>query len=210
MKFIRLVLLLVFAIALVSSISSQAQVLSGGSAVLLEPQAEITAIIEMTTTKGAITIGLYGKDAPMTVGNFIGLVKEKFYDSIIFHRIVKDFVIQVGDDKTKNPKLKQAWGTGGKSFYGGPFKDELNPETASYQSGYLRGVVAMANSGPNTNTSQFFICLTNLSLPKSYTIFGKVLTGMNIVDAIAATVQEGKTEHEDVRILSITIKKQNQ
>lgn len=189
--------------------SAHGQVVSNGSAVLLEPQADITAIIEMVTTKGNITIGLYGKDAPMTVGNFIGLIKEKFYDSILFHRIVKDFVIQVGDEKTKNQKLKAYWGSGGKSFYGSPFKDELNPEAPSYQSGYQRGVVAMANSGPNTNTSQFFICLTNLSLPKSYTIFGKVLNGMHIVDAIAET-QNNNEDIEEVRIISMTIKKQNQ
>jgi peptidyl-prolyl cis-trans isomerase B (cyclophilin B) len=88
-----------------------AQFSGGNSAVLLEPQADITAIVEMTTTKGTITIGLYGKDAPMTVGNFLGLIKEKFYDSIIFHRIVKDFVIQAG--KT-NPY-------GGYSTYGKRF-----------------------------------------------------------------------------------------
>lgn len=189
---------------------SHAQFSGGNSAVLLEPQAEITSIVEMTTTKGIITIGLYGKDAPMTVGNFLGLVREHFYDSIIFHRIVKDFVIQVGDDKTKNPKLQQAWGTGGKSFYGAPFKDELFPETPSYQTGYVRGVVAMANSGPATNTSQFFICLTNLTLPKSYTIFGKVLSGLNVVDAIANAGVSVSNTTEHIRILSVTIKKEQE
>ncbi len=197
-----------FLVAFLFAVSSKGQIVSNGSAVLLEPQAEITAIVEMITTKGTITIGLYGKDAPMTVGNFIGLIKEKFYDSILFHRIVKDFVIQVGDERTKNPKLKAAWGTGGKSFYGSPFKDELSPEAPSYQSGYQRGVVAMANSGPNTNTSQFFICLTNLSLAKSYTIFGKVLNGLHIVDAIAATSSDSGSGSEEVRIISVSIKKQ--
>ena len=187
---------------------AQAQFSGGNSAVLLEPQAEITAIVEMTTNKGIITIGLYGKDAPMTVGNFLGLVKEKFYDSIIFHRIVKDFVIQVGDDNTKNPKLQAAWGTGGKSYYGAPFKDELYPDAPSYQTGYVRGVVAMANSGPATNTSQFFICLTNLTLPKNYTIFGKVVSGLNVVDAIAASQQTTSDTTDYIRILSITIKKE--
>jgi cyclophilin family peptidyl-prolyl cis-trans isomerase len=187
-----------------------AQFSGGNSAVLLEPQADITAIVEMTTTKGTITIGLYGKDAPMTVGNFLGLIKEKFYDSIIFHRIVKDFVIQAGDDKTKNPKLQAAWGTGGKSYYGAPFKDELNADAPSYQTGYVRGVMAMANSGPATNTSQFFICLTNLSLPKNYTIFGKVMSGLNVVDAIAASQQTTANSADHIRILSISIKKEQE
>jgi cyclophilin family peptidyl-prolyl cis-trans isomerase len=96
---------------------------------------------------------------------------------VSFHRIAKGFVIQGGDPT--------GTGAGGKSIYGKEFADELNPYTASYQAGYLRGVVAMANRGPNTNTSQFFILLADAAwLPKNYTIFGKVVKGMENVDAI--------------------------
>ena len=134
------------------------------------PQSEIEgkkAVIE--TEKGQIIIEL-SKDAPLTSSNFIFLAQEKFYDGLAFHRREERFVIQ-GGDPTGN-------GTGGPGY---TFADE--PVFGDY----LRGVVAMANAGPNTNGSQFFIMLKDHpELPKNYTIFGKVIEGMDVVDKIEA------------------------
>jgi cyclophilin family peptidyl-prolyl cis-trans isomerase len=145
---------------------------------------------ELQTSKGTMTIDLYESDAPKTVANFVGLAEQGYFDGIIFHRISKGFVIQTGDPT--------GTGTDGKSIYGGEFEDELNPKAPSYQEGYKRGVVAMANRGPNTNLSQFFIVLRDApSLPKNYTIFGKVVKGMEVADSIAAvdiTPQMGPTD----------------
>jgi cyclophilin family peptidyl-prolyl cis-trans isomerase len=90
--------------------------------------------------------------------------------------VAKGFVIQGGDPT--------GTGRGGDSAFGGPFADELNPATQSYKDGYIKGTLAMANSGANTNTSQFFIVLEDVSLPKSYTIFGKVTDGLDVVEKI--------------------------
>lgn len=141
------------------------------------------AIIE--TSLGKFEVELYTADAPKTVTNFVKLAEQKYFDGQRFHRVSKNFVIQGGDDKSKDPRKKSEWGTGGKSIWGKEFEDELNPNTPSYQAGYLKGVLAMANRGPNTNTSQFFIMLRdNTSLPKAYTIFGKVTKGMEVVEKI--------------------------
>jgi len=135
-----------------------------------------SAIIK--TPKGEITLELYPNDAPKTVTNFATLSKNGYYDNLTFHRVEPGFVIQGGDPNGN--------GTGGTSIYGAKFEDELNPESASYKIGYKEGVLAMANSGPNTNGSQFFIMLAdNPNLPKNYTIFGKVTTGMEVVKKIA-------------------------
>lgn len=129
------------------------------------------------TPRGEIDIELYPADAPKTVTNFATLAKLGFYNGLTFHRVVPGFVIQGGDPNGN--------GTGGTSIYGPTFEDELNPNTPSYKAGYMEGVVAMANRGPNTNSSQFFIMLAdNPSLPKNYTIFGKVTTGMDVVKQI--------------------------
>ncbi len=129
--------------------------------------------VKITTNKGEIVFELLA-DAPIASSNFIYLTNKKFYDGVIFHRVIKGFMIQGGDPN----------GTGA----GGPgynFEDELNPETASFKSGYIRGAVAMANAGPNTNGSQFFIMHQDYQLPHSYTIFGRVISGMDVVDLIA-------------------------
>lgn len=131
----------------------------------------------ITTEKGVIIMQLYPQDAPKTVANFATLAKRGFYDGLTFHRVEPGFVIQGGDPNGN--------GTGGTSIYGQKFEDELNPNTPSYKEGYKEGVVAMANSGPNTNGSQFFIMLAdNDTLPKKYTIFGKVTAGMEVVKQI--------------------------
>jgi len=138
---------------------------------------------------GSITVELYDKDAPLAVQNFLRLTDSGYYDCLTFHRVSKNFVIQGGDPN--------GTGTGGQSAFGKPFADELNPNTPSYKAGYLKGVLAMANSGANTNGSQFFIMLADNSLPHSYTIFGKVIAGQDVVDAIGQvdiTPQMGPTD----------------
>lgn len=129
------------------------------------------------TKKGDIQLELYPQDAPKTVTNFATLAKNGFYDGLTFHRVEPGFVIQGGDPN--------GTGTGGTSVYGPEFEDELNQESESYKAGYEEGVLAMANRGPNTNSSQFFIMLAdNDALPKNYTIFGKVIAGMEVVKKI--------------------------
>ena len=165
-----------------------------------------TVNILIETTKGNIELELFGTDAPKTVANFVGLAEQGYFNGIIFHRISKGFVIQGGDST--------GTGRGGKSIYGKEFEDELNPSTPSYQGGYKRGTVAMANRGPNTNTSQFFIMLSDVPMPKNYTIFGRVAKGMDVVDSIAAVEiipQMGPTDGKpkiDVVMNKVTVKKE--
>lgn len=133
----------------------------------------------ITTPKGVIEIEFYPQDAPKTVTNFATLAKNKFYDGLTFHRVEPGFVVQGGDPNGN--------GTGGTSIYGGPFEDELNPDTPSYKESYTEGTIAMANSGPNTNGSQFFIMWQDHpELPHNYTIFGKVTSGMETVHKMVA------------------------
>lgn len=120
------------------------------------------------TEKGDIVIVLDALDTPITVNNFVALSKKGFYNSTVFHRTVKGFMIQGGDPKGD--------GTGGPGY---TFADE------PFKGDYTRGTVAMANAGPNTNGSQFFIMQDDTPLPKNYVIFGKVSQGMDVVDAIA-------------------------
>ncbi len=130
----------------------------------------------LQTSHGTIVIEFYDTDAPLAVENFIRLAQSGYYEGVTFHRVVKDFVIQAGDPT--------GTGAGGESAFGKTFADELNPSSASYQAGYRKGVVAMANRGPNTNSSQFFIMLKDNPLPHLYTIFGRVISGQDVVDAI--------------------------
>lgn len=174
-----------------------------------QPAPVVTHTAVIKTSMGDIEIELYGKDAPKTVANFVGLAKQNAYDSVLFHRIVPDFVVQAGDPKTKDAKLQGQWGTGGTSIYDGKeFEDELDPATPSYKQGYQEGVLAMANRGPNTNTSQFFIICgpRGTSLPHLYTIFGKVTTGMNIVYAMEDVPLNGSVPATPIRILDVTAK----
>jgi cyclophilin family peptidyl-prolyl cis-trans isomerase len=148
--------------------------------------------ITIETNKGTIVFETYDSDAPKTVENFVTLANKGFYNGIIFHRVIKDFMIQGGDPT--------GTGTGGPGY---KFEDELNSNTESYKNGYARGVVAMANAGPNTNGSQFFIMHKDVPLPHNYTIFGKVISGMDVVDAIANT----KTDAGDRPTEKITMNK---
>jgi cyclophilin family peptidyl-prolyl cis-trans isomerase len=153
----------------------------------------------MKTNYGDIVIQLYPKEAPLTVNNFVFLAHEGFYDGVKFHRVIKGFMIQGGDPT----------GTGA----GGPgyeFADEL-PTTLNY----TKGTIAMANAGPNTNGSQFFIMLADYSnrLPKSYSIFGKVISGQDVVDKIGNVPVDNPNSQSpkptvDVHIKTVTITEQ--
>jgi cyclophilin family peptidyl-prolyl cis-trans isomerase len=131
------------------------------------------------TDRGAIQIEFFPSDAPKAVENFRLLAEHGYYDGVTFHRIVKDFMIQGGDPAGD--------GTGGESAWGGTFEDEINAGSALYQGGYRRGLVAMANAGPNTNGSQFFIMHADYPLPPNYVIFARVIDGLDVVDALANT-----------------------
>ncbi|KKS36873.1 MAG: Peptidyl-prolyl cis-trans isomerase [Parcubacteria group bacterium GW2011_GWA2_42_14] len=130
-------------------------------------------IVTIETSLGEIQFETFDKDAPKTVNNFITLAGKGFYDGLTFHRVVKGFVIQGGDPNGN--------GTGGPGY---KFEDELDPNSESGKFGYKKGIVAMANSGPDTNGSQFFITLGDVPLPYKYTIFGKVVKGIEAVDKI--------------------------
>src|SRR5882762_10401817 len=131
------------------------------------------------TNKGTIRVELFESDAPKTTDNFIILAEKGYYDGVIFHRVIKGFMIQCGDPT--------GTGRGGESAWGGRFNDEIDAASAVYQRGYKKGTVAMANAGPNTNGSQFFIMHADYALPPSYSIFGNVTDGQDVVDAIATT-----------------------
>ncbi len=146
-----------------------------------------TALID--TNHGPITIELDPERSPQTVNNFVFLARDGFYDGVVFHRVVPGFVIQGGDP--------EGTGKGGPGY---KFRDETEGSGS-----YHRGVVAMANAGPNTNGSQFFICLDDVGLPHSYTIFGEVTSGMEAVDSIAALPTRAERPSEDAVMSSVTI-----
>ena len=153
-----------------------------------------TYTAELETSLGNIVIELFTDTSPITVNNFVNLSNDGYYNDVIFHRVIKGFMIQGGDPS--------GTGHGDMGKYPGyDFEDELdNPMN------YEKGIVAMANRGPNTNGSQFFIMHEDYPLPYQYTIFGKVLSGLDVVDAIG-NVQTGENDkpNEDVVILNIQI-----
>ncbi|MCW2984580.1 MAG: peptidylprolyl isomerase [Conexibacter sp.] len=145
----------------------------------------------MTTSEGPITIELFDEDAPKTVANFKKLAGDGFYDGLIFHRVIKDFMIQGG--------CPQGTGTGGPGY---TFEDEFNDHKI------VRGALAMANAGPNTNGSQFFL----VTIPEAswldgkHTVFGQITDGMDVVDKIEGTPTDARDKPtDDVRIESLTI-----
>lgn len=133
------------------------------------------AVIE--TNKGTIRFELLEEDAPKTTENFRLLAAKDYFNDVIFHRVIKNFMIQGGDPLGE--------GYGGESAWGGRFDDEIDRTSPLYGGSYEKGTVAMANAGPNTNGSQFFIMHVDYPLPASYTKFGKVIDGQDIVDLIA-------------------------
>lgn len=147
--------------------------------------------ITIETNLGKIVLELYPKDAPKAVENFTMLAQKGFYSNLIFHRVIPGFMIQGGDPL--------GTGSGGPGYQ---FADELDPNTPSAKAGYKKGVLAMANAGPNTNGSQFFIMLEDYPLPHNYTIFGRVVSGQDVVDAIGKT----KTGPNDRPITPVTMK----
>ena len=154
-----------------------------------DPGNRYTAVIE--TAAGEITIALWPELAPQTVGNFVGLARDGFYDGTVFHRVIPDFMIQGG--------CPRGDGRGGPGYQ---FADEINDRPL------VRGVLAMANAGPNTNGSQFFIVTAQATpwLDGAHTGFGEVTDGMDVVDAIEATpTARGDRPVEDQRVRTIRI-----
>jgi cyclophilin family peptidyl-prolyl cis-trans isomerase len=156
----------------------------------IDPSASYTATIR--TNRGDITATLYADEAPNTVNNFVFLARQGFYDGVIFHRVIEGFMIQGGDPT--------GTGTGGPGYR---FADELG---ASRSRGYKMGTLAMANAGPNTNGSQFFIMHVDYGLPPQYAVFGKTTGGLDVVDEIARTATDGRDRPlEDVVIQTVEI-----
>ena len=155
----------------------------------------------IATDLGDIEVQLYTTDVPKAAGNFVELAKKGFYDDVVFHRVIPGFVAQAGDgEHGKKASLDtNRVGTGGPGY---KFEDE------SFKGDYVRGALAMANAGPNTNGSQFFICHQDLTgkLPKNYTLFGVVTKGMDVVDKIVGAPRNGKDlPDEPVAMTSVTI-----
>ncbi len=154
------------------------------------------AVIE--TNKGTIKVELLEEDAPKTTENFRLLAEKGYYDGVIFHRVIKNFMVQGGDPLGE--------GYGGESAWGGKFNDEIDRTSPLYQGVYGKGTVAMANSGPNTNGSQFFIMHSDYALPPSYTKFGVVIEGQDVVDAIAEVETNQRDKPlEEVKMEKVTI-----
>lgn len=151
-----------------------------------------TYVATIDTSMGKIVLTLFAADAPKTVNSFVFLAKEKFYDGLIFHRVIPGFMIQGGDPT--------GTGTGGPGY-------EFENENKNSKHGYVAGTLGMANAGPNTNGSQFFICDANTPLPASgYTIFGEVKEGLDIVQAIAKTPRNAQDRpNTPVVMKSVTI-----
>ena len=161
--------------------------------------------ITLSTSMGDMVFETYDEDAPKAVENFITLAEKKYYDGLTFHRVIKGFMIQGGDPNCTSARSSGLCGTGGPGYR---FEDELNPLTPSYEEGYKKGVVAMANAGPNTNGSQFFIMLADNPLPHNYTIFGKVVSGQDVVDKIGSVkTGAGDRPAETVVIKSVKVEK---
>ena len=147
--------------------------------------------VTIDTNFGKIVLELYTKDAPKAANNFATLASKGFYNNLIFHRVIPGFMIQGGDPLGN--------GRGGPGYQ---FEDELDPNTPSAKAGYKKGVLAMANSGPNTNGSQFFIMLADYPLQHNYTIFGHVISGQEVVDKIGAV----KTDGNDMPLTPVVMK----
>ncbi|MFQ6028671.1 MAG: peptidylprolyl isomerase [Dehalococcoidia bacterium] len=159
-------------------------------AMIIDPQVNYTATI--VTNLGAIEIDLFASETPVTVNNFVFLAREKFYDGVIFHRVIPNFMIQGGDPRGQ--------GTGGPGY---KFQDEIVPSLTFDGP----GILAMANAGPGTNGSQFFITVAATPhLTGAHTIFGRVTQGQEVVNAIATTPRNRRDAPlDDVVIETIKI-----
>jgi len=158
----------------------------------------------IATEIGDIEVDLLNDSAPKATANFVDLARKGFYDEVVFHRVIPGFVIQGGDGEFGKKSSMNAGrvGTGGPGYR---FQDE------PVKGDYVRGALAMANAGPNTNGSQFFICTADLTgrLPKNYTLFGQVTKGMDVVDRIAGASRDSRDlPDEPVAMTAVTIKEE--
>lgn len=150
-------------------------------------------IAVLETNKGTIKFELLEVDAPKTTENFRLLADKNYYDGVIFHRVIPNFMIQGGDPLGE--------GYGGESAWGGKFDDEIDRGSMLYSGMYDKGTVAMANSGPNTNGSQFFLCTIKTDwLDGKHVVFGKVVEGMDVVKAVEAVGSRGGATSKKVVI----------
>jgi len=171
---------------------------SGGKEIVLEDLASKYSSAILKTNFGNIKIKFYGEESPLTVNNFLNLAQDGFYDTTKFHRVIKNFMIQGGDPNSKDDDWSND-GTGGPDYR---FKDEINSHKI------VKGSLAMANAGPSTNGSQFFIVTTESTpwLDGKHTNFGEVVSGMDVVDKIEAVdVNERDHPTKDVIIESIEL-----
>jgi len=161
----------------------------------ITPETNMTTVI-MTTNQGAITLELFAETKPKTVENFVKLANDGFYNGTRFHRVIKGFMIQGGDPLSRDVANQPMWGTGGPGYQ---FEDEIGNDNKN-----VIGTISMANSGPNTNGSQFFINTANNNfLDTKHTVFGKVVAGMDVVSAI----DNNKTGQNDRPIEDMIIEK---
>ena len=190
MTFIKNKILLI-SVALLAVIAIVLTVVTQTQTKALSPELmnNFNNIVTLETSLGNIKIGIYDADAPIASANFIELAKTGFYDGTLFHRVIDGFMIQGG--------CPDGTGGGNPGYF---FEDELNPETESARKGYIKGTVAMANKGPNTNGSQFFIMVADYPLPHLYTIFGRVLEGQEVADAIARVQTNADRPLEDITL----------
>ena len=159
-----------------------------------------THIVTLKTSKGDVTLELNADAAPKTVTSFMALASSGYYNGLTFHRVIPGFMIQGGDPNGN--------GTGGRSIFGDTFEDEINATSALYKTGYKAGVIAMANRGPNTNGSQFFIMDADYPLPPNYTIFGHVTAGQEVVHSIATVDRDPSNDMPTKAVtFSVTIVK---
>ena len=195
MKQTMIVLMIVFSV-LACQGQDTGQVKSKETQTKKESTEMTVAVIK--TNMGTIEIELFAKETPKTVENFVGLANKEYYNGVIFHRVIDNFMIQGGDPT--------GTGRGGASFWGGKFDDEIVPALKHD----VPGILSMANAGPNTNGSQFFITLVATPwLDGKHTIFGKVISGMDVVSAIGkvATSKPGDKPLKDVVMETVTIEK---
>ena len=154
-------------------------------------------VILLETSQGPLELQLYPAIAPKACENFIGLTEKKYYDGLLFHRVIKGFMIQGGDPT--------GTGTGGASIWNKPFEDEVNKDVQFEKA----GILAMANSGPNTNASQFFITLAPTPhLNMKHTIFGEVISGFETLQKLGETATDaGDRPKSEQKIVHMTLKK---
>lgn len=197
MNKIALGLISIFFIAIIGLVIFNKSPITGGT---VKSEDMKSTKVKLVTTQGNVVIELYS-DMPITTGNFEKLVRDGFYDGVLFHRVIEGFMIQGGDPLTKDSSKKSLWGTGGPGY---TIKDEFTHAGGNKNN---RGTISMANAGPNTGGSQFFINLVdNNFLDSKHPAFGMVIEGMDIVDKIgAADTDYSDKPTKDVKIIKAEI-----